>query len=364
MDEYEIQFATLDNLSFTVQIRAKNSFGTSAASAGVTQTIRGGVSALTLDGDRSVSRYRSLTLAWAAVPAATSYEVRSKVSTASSYGAWTDIGNQTSRSFTNLADATAYDLQARGKGPQGVGPILSERFMTPTVATGNSYTMNVRTWGNDGRGGMFYPLSFAARDPQYIVPQSWLTVTGTNDQRLFRLTVSNEAADRNNPLIGPHVRFASTNDNLNAEGALDGSIKFSLTPSTGEAPGALEIQNTGRTSYLPLWRRLGWMSGAGVPATVLVERSSEQSVSFSASPSRQVYSTGVGARATSPTSQRLPLHWFDLGPGAATTGIRLAIVEFIQLTAFVPSSSTLRRAQLNLHFWYSRPGSSAVPSVS
>ena len=317
VDEYEIQFANLDNLSFTVQIRAKNSFGTSAASAGVTQIITGDVASLVLDGDRTVSRYRQITLAWMAAPTATSYEVRSKVSTASSYGTWTDIGNQTSRSFTNLADATAYDFQVRGRNAEGVGPTLSERLVTPTVVTGNSYTMNVRTWGSANVGGIQYPPTFAARDPQYIVPQFWLDVTGTNDQRLFRLTVSNQAADRNNPLIGPHVRFASTNNNLNAEGALDGTIKFTLTPSTGEAPDALEIQNTGRTPISSAMAQ-AWLNVRNrVPATVLVERRAQQEVSFEFTPAITARTGNIGLNGLRWNQPRrnadfiqLPNRWF------------------------------------------------------
>ena len=81
-----------------------------------------------------------VTLTWTAPAdpgssAITSYEYRYKATTAASFGAWTDAGNDLSEEVIGLTNGTEYTFELRAKSAAGDGPASDPIAATPTEAS-------------------------------------------------------------------------------------------------------------------------------------------------------------------------------------------------------------------------------------
>lgn len=155
------------NTSYTIQVRAKNSAGTSAYSA--LKSIKTPVQPPAVPGNvRATATGDSLTVSWNAVSGATSYDV---LFNGSVYSV-----TATSKTFSGLSAGTAYGYQVRAKNAGGASAYsASESIVTiPPVpadlgAVVTDTTMTV-DW-NGARGARSYDLKFN---------NSEVNVTGTS----------------------------------------------------------------------------------------------------------------------------------------------------------------------------------------
>ncbi len=230
---------------YSLQVRAKNAGGTSAAaslSASTLPTAPGPPTGLTTSGITQTS----ITLNWTKPAGAASYEVRR------GSGNWSDVGDVASYAFTGLTADTQYSLQVRAKNAGGTSAAASLNARTLPTAPGpptglttsgitqTSITLNwtkpagatgykVRT----GTTGAFTTLSDVAT----------YTFTGLTANTAYTLQVraSNAGGDSSvaqttattNNVPPPPVPAAPTS--LTTSGITQTSITLSWTKSTGAA---------------------------------------------------------------------------------------------------------------------------------
>ncbi|MDE2651034.1 MAG: fibronectin type III domain-containing protein, partial [Chloroflexota bacterium] len=118
------------NTSYTLQVRAQNSDGDSAAVSTTVKTLPNAPTSPTT----SKITVSGVKLSWtASVGGADSYEVSSDGGTS-----WADSGSDTEHSFTGLTANTVYTLQVRAKNISGVSAAVSAASVTTLITTPNA----------------------------------------------------------------------------------------------------------------------------------------------------------------------------------------------------------------------------------
>ncbi|MFN0276490.1 MAG: T9SS type A sorting domain-containing protein [Chitinophagales bacterium] len=127
----------------------------------------------------------SVVYSWTAAPGANSYEVRFKLTSASSYGPITNIGSVTSYTFTGLAASSSYDFQVRSKCTSGEKSGWTKKTAS-TVACGTPYGNSVTgITSSSATINWIDPCSINNYTVQYRVSGAggWITTTSTTTSK-------------------------------------------------------------------------------------------------------------------------------------------------------------------------------------
>ena len=116
---------------YTLQVRAKNTGGTSAAASASARTIPVAPTGLQTSGITG----NAITLSWTKSTGAASYEVNGGV-----LSGWTDVGDVATYQFTGLSADTQYALQVRAKNTGGTSAAASASARTIAAVAPNAPT--------------------------------------------------------------------------------------------------------------------------------------------------------------------------------------------------------------------------------
>ena len=127
---------------YTLQVRAKNTGGTSAAASASARTIPAAPTGLQTSGITG----NAITLSWTKSTGAASYEVNG-----GALSGWTDVGDVATYQFTGLSADTQYALQVRAKNTGGTSAAASASARTiaavaPNAPTGLATSGVTLTW--------------------------------------------------------------------------------------------------------------------------------------------------------------------------------------------------------------------------
>ena len=127
---------------YTLQVRAKNTGGTSAAASASARTIPVAPTGLQTSGITG----NAITLSWTKSTGAASYEVNG-----GALSGWTDVGDVATYQFTGLSADTQYALQVRAKNTGGTSAAASASARTiaavaPNAPTGLATSGVTLTW--------------------------------------------------------------------------------------------------------------------------------------------------------------------------------------------------------------------------
>ncbi|MCY4009152.1 MAG: fibronectin type III domain-containing protein, partial [Anaerolineaceae bacterium] len=127
---------------YTLQVRAKNTGGTSAAASASARTIPVAPTGLQTSGITG----NAITLSWTKSTGAASYEVNG-----GALSGWTDVGDVATYQFTGLSADTQYTLQVRAKNTGGTSAAASASARTiaavaPNAPTGLATSGVTLTW--------------------------------------------------------------------------------------------------------------------------------------------------------------------------------------------------------------------------
>ena len=119
-----------------------------------------------------------LDLTWTANASASSYETRHKLTSATTWSAWTDRGNVTAYSITGLTNGSQYDVEIRG-----VELTIASGMGTPTA----NPTATVSSWRyrRTSQSG-YFDSDLSVSDSNFSdveLPQSWFRETLSADER-------------------------------------------------------------------------------------------------------------------------------------------------------------------------------------
>ena len=119
-----------------------------------------------------------LDLNWTANASASSYETRHKLTSATTWSAWTDRGNVTAYSITGLTNGSQYDVEIRG-----VELTIASGMGTPTA----NPTATVSSWRyrRTSQSG-YFDSDLSVSDSNFSdveLPQSWFRETLSADER-------------------------------------------------------------------------------------------------------------------------------------------------------------------------------------
>jgi len=121
---------------YTLQVRAKNTGGTSAAASASARTIPVAPTGLQTSGITG----NAITLSWTKSTGAASYEVNG-----GALSGWTDVGDVATYQFTGLTAGTQYTLQVRAKNTGGTSAAASATARTIPVAPTGLQTSGITT---------------------------------------------------------------------------------------------------------------------------------------------------------------------------------------------------------------------------
>ena len=149
------------------------------------------------------NKENGLALSWNRVPTATSYEIRHKLSSASSYGAWTDVGNVLAHTLSLVVTTnTNYDVQVRARNAFGPGTAttLSGQTVVPlagptALSATNAYQSMPLTWTKAAGTGNTYEVRWklstatAYGDWTDVGDVAAYTITGLSNEMTYNAQV-------------------------------------------------------------------------------------------------------------------------------------------------------------------------------
>ena len=304
-NDVSYQFTGLTaSTSYTLEVRSKNTGGTSTATSLDTATIAtpnqlpGPVRNLA----ESTKTHTTITWTWSAPNtggAATSYEYRTGPGTTSPGGLWTTTGTTTSIQITGLSASTQYFIEVRSRNGQGPSAVVREDVATtnaaplggitaPTIVVGTvSATSIAISWTDVGAGHTYEvaigtPISYqstgnSGRDVSH-------TFTGLDASTSYQINLRTTRASDNASVVSTPVTrstiAASTGPGLPQNVKLNGLSADWDAPTTGGTVvryeyvflrGARQLTGTTTSTSVSITGNEALDRLQGTPTTFIVE---------------------------------------------------------------------------------------------
>ncbi len=221
--------------SYSLQVRAKNTGGETAAPAVSAVTVPAAPTGVAVDA--SATTQTAITLEWTKSTGATSYEVQG-----GTHNSWHDVGDVALYEFTGLSVGTSYSLEVRAKNASGESPAESVSGTTvpaaPTGLTvsGQTQTTITVTWAKStGATGYKVQVDSGAATALGDVNTHTFSSLSANTEYVLKIYATNASGDSpavsGRALTLPNAPAAPTG--LSTSGITQTAITLNWTKSAG-----------------------------------------------------------------------------------------------------------------------------------
>ena len=249
--------------SYSLQVRAKNTGGETAAPAVSAVTVPAAPTGVAVDA--SATTQTAITLEWTKSTGATSYEVQG-----GTHNSWHDVGDVALYQFTGLSAGTSYSLEVRAKNASGESPAAAavSAVTVPAAPTGvavdasaTTQTAITLTWTKSA-GATTYEVQGGTHNSwQDVGDVATYTFTGLSAGTSYTLEVRAKNASGESPaasdtastlaaqdlVVPPAAPAAPTGVAVDASATTQTAITLTWTKSTGAT--TYEVQGGTHNSW-------------------------------------------------------------------------------------------------------------------